>query len=63
MADAIRLTYFDINADYAKKEVFFSDKFGFIEEKNISIVNTTCVLDSGQALRPAKHILRWNNDC
>ena len=58
MKKAIRLTYLDLNDNYIKKDVFFSDKSGFFAESDILVVDSNQVLSETQALRLAKHIFR-----
>lgn len=61
-ADAIKLTYLDVNDNYIKKEVFFSDKSGFIAESDVQKFDSNHVMSEQQALRLAKHILRGENN-
>lgn len=58
MKKAIKLTYLDLNDNYIKKDVFFSDKSGFFAESDILVVDSNQVLSETQALRLAKHIFR-----
>lgn len=58
MKKAIKLTYLDLNDNYIKKDVFFSDKYGFFAESDILVVDSNQVLSETQALRLAKHIFR-----
>ena len=60
---AIRLTYLDVNDNYIKKDVFFSDKSGFFAESDVRNMDSNQVLNEKQAMRLAKSILRYQNDC
>lgn len=55
---AIKLTYLDIDDNYIKKNVFFSDKSGFFTESDIETVDSNQVLNQQQALKLAKYIFR-----